>query len=233
MLKFDPTWRFGSPGAAPPSLVHAFYNLIEKIASQGDSWSIAERFKRLFGSPNTSSSESWAWSDLIKIMHSASENAPVFIEAFHKGCTDLSEGPQALAVPDWSIINRVLAENDAGFEIKPPLVEAGFEISPPSLVATRVYTPIAVPQDAPSFDSQARSLINESLSTSERLLNERQGRRAVQEVLWLLESVVTALRGTGSEDATIQGKYFNSIVKEMRSKGRETAQEQILTWMTT
>jgi hypothetical protein len=234
MLKFDPTWRFSSPGPVPSSLVYAFYNLVEKIAQQGDGWGIVETFKRLFGAQSTSSSESRAWSDLMKSMKSAAENAPLFIEAFYKGCVTFSEGPQALAVPNISIINRVLAENDAGFEIRPAPVEGGFEVSVPLLVATRVYTPVAVPQETPSFDSQARAIINDSLATSEKLLTEQQGRRAVQEVLWLLESIVTAFRGTGPEDAvTIQGKYFNSIVKEMKAKGRGTAQEQILNWMTT
>jgi len=84
-----------------------------------------------------------------------------------------------------------------------------------------------------SLAEQARPLIEESLTASERLMNEGQGRRAVQETLWLLETIVTAFRGTGGQDATVQGKYFVTIVKEMRAKGRGRAQEQILTWMTT
>jgi hypothetical protein len=95
------------------------------------------------------------------------------------------------------------------------------------------YTPVAVPQQAPSLATQARELIMESLDAADQLLAEEKGRRAVQELLWLLETVSTAFRGTGTNDSSVQGKYFNTIVKEMRTLGRGTAQEQILNWMTT
>src|SRR5262249_32597417 len=199
-----------------------FYDLIEKIASQGNRWVIAERFKRCFGATSQSSSESWAWSDLSDAMHRASENAPLFIEAFVDGCTACADETPPLGVPDLSLVNRILMEHDVGFQIEPP-----------NLVATRSYAPIEVPQQTPSLDEQARLLIEESLAGSERLLSEGQGRRAVQEVLWLLESIATAFRGTGTDNATVQSKYFVTIVKEMKAHGRGKAQEQILSWMMT
>jgi len=162
---------------------------------------------------------SWAWSDLNDAMFRASDNAPLFIEAFYDACAECRD--MGLAVPDIGLINRVLAEEDAGYEIRPP-----------HLIATKAYAPIEVPRTL-SLAEQARPLIEESLTASERLMNEGQGRRAVQETLWLLETIVTAFRGTGGQDATVQGKYFVTIVKEMRAKGRGRAQEQILTWMTT
>jgi hypothetical protein len=222
MLEFEGSWRFSSPGAVPIGVVHAFYDFIERIASQGNRWRIAERFKSLFGASGSSSSESWAWSDLMTAMHGAAENAPLFIEAFYDGCMAYAEGTPPLATPDLSLINRVLAENDAGYEIRPPL-----------LVAIRAYTPIPVPQETPSLAAQARPLIDESLAASDQFLSEGKSRRAVQEILWLLESIATAFRGTGPEDATVQGKYFVTIAKEMKAHGRSTAQEQILNWMTT
>ena len=90
-----------------------------------------------------------------------------------------------------------------------------------------------MPQQTPSLDARARPIIEESLAASERLLNEGHSRRAVQEILWLLETIATAFRDTGPEDATVQGKYFVTIVKEMKAHGRGRAQEQILNWMTT
>ncbi|PWC93002.1 hypothetical protein [Azospirillum sp. TSO5] len=220
MLQFESGWRFASPGPAPRAVVNAFYSFIEKIASQGDGWGIAERFKSQFGGGSCSSNESWAWSDLNDCMQRAAENAPLFIEAFYDGCVACAN--EAIAVPDLPLVNRVLMEHDAGYEIRPPL-----------LVATRSYTAIAVPQKTPSLAEQARLLIEESLAASERLMDEGQGRRAVQEILWLLETIATAFRGTGPEDATVQGKYFVTIVKEMKAHGRGKAQEQILNWMTT
>ncbi|HEY1932475.1 MAG TPA: hypothetical protein VGG99_10720 [Acetobacteraceae bacterium] len=222
MLQFESSWRFTSPGPVQQGVVHAFYGFIEKIASQSDSWRIAELFKSYFGATSRSSSEGWAWSDLNNRMQHAAENAPLFIEAFFEGCRVCENDTPPLAVPDISLINRVLVENDAGYEIRPPL-----------LIATRSYTAIAVPQQTPSLDARARPIIEDSLVASERLLNEGHSRRAIQEILWLLETIATAFRDTGPEDATVQGKYFVTIVKEMKAHGRGRAQEQILTWMTT
>jgi hypothetical protein len=222
MLQFDSSWRFASPGAAPRTVVQAFYDFIEKIASQGNSWQIAERFKSYFGGAGRSSNESWAWSDLNDRMQRVAENAPLFIEAFYEGCWACGNDAPPLAVPDLSLINRILMESDAGYEIQPPF-----------LIATHSYTAISVPQQTPSLNAQARQIIEDSLSASEHLLSEGHGRRAVQEILWLLETISTAFRDTGTEDATVQGKYFVTIVQEMKAHGRGKAQEQILTWMTT
>lgn len=118
MLKFDPAWRFSSPGSAPVTLSRAFYDFIEKIASQGNAWGIVESFKEAFGGSGGSSSLSWAWSDLGSAMSRAEENAPLFIEAFYNVCVECANN--GLAVPDVSLINRTLAEHGAGYRIEPP-----------------------------------------------------------------------------------------------------------------
>ena len=191
------------------------------VAGQDNKWGILERFKRHFadaaGIPcSSSSSASWAQTDLERYMGFAADNAPLFITAFYSACQELDA--QSLAVPDLQRVNRVLAEQAAGYEIRPP-----------DLVATTTYTPIAVPERKPSFAAQARATIEESLAQSEQLLNQGKGRPAVQEILWLLESVSTAFR----DDDTVTGKYFNEIVRELQTAGRGIAQEQILKWMKT
>ncbi|MCJ2015865.1 hypothetical protein MKK84_00220 [Methylobacterium sp. E-065] len=223
MLDFEKSWRFSSPGAAPRGVVNAFYEFIERIAQQKDDPKhIVEWFKAAFsgGSAGGSSTLSWAWSDLDKTMGQAADNAPLFIEAFWETCVGLEA--KGIAVPDVVLINRVLAEHAAGYELRPP-----------RLVATNDYAPVAVPHQMPSLAAQANALITESLDAADRLLVEGQGRRAVQELLWLLETASTAFRASGANDSSVQGKYFNKIMSEMRSQGRGTAQEQILTWMTT
>src|SRR4051794_27629210 len=178
MLEFDAAWRFSTPGPAPVTLVRAFYGFIEKIAAQGDTWHIVERFKRAFGVTSSSSGLGWAWSDLGDAMRSAAEeNAPLFIEAFYTVCAECAG--KGMAVPDLTIINRVLAEHGAGYRIEPPHLVA---INPQA-------RPIPVPDAAPSLDAQARVLIEESLQESHRLLEEGKSRQAVSEILWLLESV--------------------------------------------
>jgi len=220
LLNFDKSWRFNSPGSIPQGVVRDFYELIEKIAVQDDVWRAVEQCKSRFGGNGRSSNPDWAWTDLSRCMDYSAENAPVFIEAFWNCCEDLEK--DGLGVPDVHIINGILAKHDAGYEIQPP-----------ELIATRAYTPITVPRQAPSLDEQARVLIDECLAASERLLDVGQGRRAVQEILFLLESITTAFRGMGEDPVTIQGKYFGPIINEMRKRERGKAQESILTWMTT
>lgn len=221
MLQFDPNWRFTSPGPLPPPAVHAFFDFIDKIASQGHAWTIVEKFKERFvGGTGRSSSLDWAWSDLDKQMGRAAENAPVFIESFYNCCMDCRA--LGLTVPPVDLINKMLAEH-----------KAGYKISPPYLLATQDYTPIPVPEVTPSLASQARPQIDEALDNADRFLSEGRGRHAVSELLWLLESISTAFKGTGDGADTIQGKYFNAIVKEMKATSKGRAQEQILTWMTT
>lgn len=220
LLKFDKSWRFKSPGPIPQGVVRDFYDLIEKIAAQGDVWQVVEQCKNGFSGTGRSSSPDWAWSDLSRLIDSSAENAPLFIEAFWNCCVNLEQS--GLDVPDLQIINAIMAEHDAGYEIQLP-----------NLIATRSYTPITVPRLAPSLDEQARALIDECLAESERLLDAGQGRRAVQEILFLLESITTAFRGIGEDTVTIQGKYFGPIINEMKKRERGKAQENILTWMTT
>jgi hypothetical protein len=126
-----------------------------------------------------------------------------------------------MALPEVGRINRILT--DAG---------AGFQIDPPNLVATRVHIPITVPEQTPSFDAQAQTLIDQALHASERALSEGNGRQAVQEVLWLLETISTAFRSSEVLDGSIQARYFNKIIGELRQRGR-VHQEQILGWMMT
>jgi hypothetical protein len=97
----------------------------------------------------------------------------------------------------------------------------------------RQHNPIAVPQQSISLAAQAQEIIEGSLQESERLLAEGRNRPAVQEILWLLETVATAFRGISTEDGDIRGGYFNRIVVDLRAMGRGKSLEQILGWMMT
>ena len=101
-------------------------------------------------------------------MTEASKNAPLFIEAFYNACEELVRWYPQMEMPGVGRINRVLT--DAG---------SGFQIDPPKLVATRVHVPIAVPDEVPSLDMQAKAAIGEALEASERALSEGNGRQAV------------------------------------------------------
>ena len=225
MLKFYGAWRFDPPASMPPGVVNDFSDLIGRIATHGDRQDILEHFKAYFApaagmTSNRSSSESWADSDLQSYMQHAAANAPLFIEAFYDACEALGE--RGVAVPDIGMMNRVLSKHDAGYEIRPP-----------DLISRNAdFAPIPVPEKPPSLDEQAQELIQRSLSQSEKFLSEGHFRQAVQEVLWLLETVSTAFQGLETGTGTVEGKYFNKIVGDLRRHNQGTTLEQILDWIT-
>lgn len=226
MLQFDGNWRFDSPSAIEPAVQEGFRDLINRISGQGLRKAILEHFKARFCAAASaeywpSTNERFASEDLDRDMARAGENAPVFIEAFWDACQELRARNPTMVIPDAGRINRILADANAGYQLNPPM-----------LVATRVHIPIIVPDAPPSLDVQARALIHESLDASQRSLSEGNGRQAVQEVLWLLETIATAFRGLDVADGSIQGHYFNKIIPELRKRGRGH-QEQILNWMMT
>ena len=241
MLEFDSSWRFDSPGALNPRAVSRFRELIDTIGGQQGRWRILEHFKRRFARAAKSdyarsSDEDWASSDLDDHMCAAAENAPLFIEAFYAGCSTLKQGrrwDENITVPKLDRANRILHEEDTGYQVEPPRIVGGREqIASARLVATREHVVIPVPEKPPSLEAQARAVINEALQASDKFLNERSGRHAVQEVLWLLESVSTAFQGKEVQNKRIDGEYFNKIVKNLRHHGGEH-QPTILMWMTT
>jgi hypothetical protein len=155
-------------------------------------------------------------------MDEAAENAPLFINAFYAACEQLRQRSPEMAFPEATRINRILTDHGAGYQIDPP-----------NLIATRTHIPITVPELALSLDIQAHALIETALQASERALAEGKGRQAVQEVLWLLKTVSTAFRSDEILDGSIQGRYFNKIIGELKSRGRGGYQDQSLQWMMT
>ena len=221
MLDMPSNWRFGDPGELDPGAVNAFYDLVLKISGQGQSWSIIERFKAKFnGGASTSSNESWAMSDLHTAMHGAARNAPAFIDAFWTGCEEIKSDYPGVAVPDEEVVNALLAEHHELYEVRPPALVRRGSIAPP-----QVQAPPA------SLGEQARALIEQSLLQADRFLFDQRPRQAVQEILWLLETVSTAFEGRESGIGTVEGKYFSTIVRDLRRLNHGTALSEILGWI--
>jgi len=227
MLKFNSAWRFDTPGPISSEVVREFSDLIGRIATQAPNrQAILEHFKSSFANSygaasSWSSSESWAESDLDSAMRNASDNAPLFIEAFYDACDTLHTEHPEYALPDLARINRILAEHKGGYEIRPP-----------DLVTLREVVAIAVPQRVQSLDEQAAEIIQRSLATSESLLAQGHARPAVQEILWLLETVSTAFKGMETDAGTVQGKYFNKIADDLKKQHKGKMLEQVLGWIT-
>jgi hypothetical protein len=227
MLNFNGAWRFDSPGEIPLGVSNAFSDLIGRIAAQGDRQEILEHFKSYFGdacgtSASWSSSASWAETDLYRYMQDAAKNAPLFVEAFYEACESLRTHHPEFGLPDLARINRVLFENQAGYEIRPP-----------DLISLNPHIPIVVPERAASLDEQAQEVIQKSLKDSEQLLAEGRHRQAVQEILWLLETVSTAFQGLDTDAGTVQGRYFNKIAANLRSHHKGQTLDQVLNWVIT
>lgn len=230
-LRFPGTWRFTPPpdGAfinsnIPDAVVWEFADVIEKVISQGtDRWSLLEHFKGCFGTSSRSSSESWAESDLYSAMRQSAKNAPLFLEQLVNGFEQLQTRTPGWFIPGAAFINAILAKNNIGYEIRPPDLVVREACSKP--------IPVSLPE--PSMEQKSRDKIEKSLKRSEELLDEGRPREAVQESLWLLETVATAFRGLETGSGKIEGKYFNHIVRDIRSKHSGSTLEQVLSWITT
>ncbi|RYG98506.1 MAG: hypothetical protein EON58_06945 [Alphaproteobacteria bacterium] len=222
-LKMQPGWRYGNPGNIDMVAVNAFSELVGLVASQGSRYGIIEEFKRHFCGPAgrpyaSSSSESWAESDLYELMKQASANAPLFIEAFCNACQKLAHS-DGLDVPDAVVINGILHDHHVGYEIHgDALVQVGHHVAPPTSIPV-------------SLNQQAREVILKSFDESSRLLAEGRDRAAVQELLWLMETVSTAFAGLSDSDGTVTGKYFNEIAKSLRDHQRGSVLDQALKWI--
>ena len=113
-------------------------------------------------------------------MEGAAKNAPLFLEAFHDACESLRQHGEIYA-PDAAMINEVCDLNSIGYIIQPPdLIPRGSDLL------------VEVPKKPPSLKEGAIEQYERSIQRAEELLRDRHGREAVQETLWLLESVVNA-----------------------------------------
>lgn len=229
-LNFPGAWRFEPPSdghfvnkSIPPTAVADFMEVIEKIPTNASRKGKLEHFKGYFGGHYSSSDEGWAFTDLSNAMDCAAENAPLFIESFYDACEALRRFPGAGYVPDSAVLNVILNRHNIGYEIRPP-----------NLVAKEIGGPqIPVSTPAPTLVERARAVLDGSLARSEQLLSEARPREAVQESLWLLETIATAFRDLETGSGRVEGKYFNQIVRDLRSKRTGTTMEQVLNWITT
>ncbi len=234
VLKFSGTWRFTPPQdgqfrnkSIPGDAVSEFMAMTSKVATQGGRQGVLEHFKKHFsaavGATHVrSSSESWAEADLTSLMEDAAHSAPLFIEAYFDACETLRRRCPDWFVPDPAMINAILAKHDIGYEVRPPdllLREQGIPI-------------VAVPEKPKTLAETSIELLQASLNRSEQLFSEGHHREAVQEILWLLETVTTAFRGIETESGTVGGKYFNQIVRDLRSKHSGTTLDRVLEWTT-
>lgn len=234
-LTFDATWRFRPPlnheyvtKEIPDAPLRDFLELIRAVSTQGDRQEVLEHFKqhlcRVAGRTYVrSSNDSWAETDLWTEAHAAAENAPRFIDGFYDACRTLVGTLLAGPAPDEREINDVLARHNIGYHISAQNLT--LRAHPEPLV--QVSAP------PPTLAEKAAEVLHGSLRRADELLGEGRWREAVQESLWLLETVSTAFRGLDTGAGTVEGKYFNKIVKELRTGRKGTSLDNVLQWATT
>lgn len=226
MLQFDRALRWTSPGEMSGDIVEdVFTEIVMRIVAQADAQTVLELFKRRFAqasgrTSSRSSSVDWAESDLRSYMRHAAANAALFVEALYDGMCDTERLHVHVGLPPWHYVNRVLAPS-------------GYAIEPPNLIVGVMVSAVAVPENIPSLDAQANELIQRSLAQSEDLLNSGCYRQAVQEILWLLETISTAFEGSQHGNNTVQGKYFNHIIGELMKFNTGRMLAQASNWMRT
>ena len=235
-LRFNGAWRFTPPpdgafrnSSIPTVALNECLDIIGKVAAQGDMQEVLEHFKGYFctavGTTHVwSSNASWAETDLRSYMEEAATNAPLFIEAMVEACRRVSRLGEHFYAPDATIINALLAKRAIGYEV------CGDDLVMREGVSV-VTTAIAVPEPPPTMAEQAAGILRECLGRSDQLLAEGRDREAVQEILWLLETVSTAFRGLDTTTGTIEGNYFNRIVKELRHSNAGTTLDCVLRWV--
>lgn len=235
VLRFNGAWRFTPPEdgrflnkSVPDGAVDEFLAMISKVATQGSRKGVLEHFKRHFcaaiGTTHVrSSDESWAETDLTNFMRSAADNAPLFIEALFDACESLRNRSPEWFVPDYPMINKVLGKHNVGYEVQPPIL----------LMRDQAAPVVSVSEPPATLAEQAIEMFQKSLERSEELLSQNRPREAVQEILWLLETASTAFQGIETEAGTVQGKYFNQIVRDLRAKSAGTTLDRVLQWVTT
>jgi len=226
-LSFPGQWRFSIPDGVQPidnEAVYEFYGLVERIAAQGIRWYVLETFKGSFApaigqAHYRSSSESWAETDLRNYMDQAAHNPPLFLEAFYDATEAIRE-KGGYHTPDLRIVNNLCRDHEIPFEIDPPNLN---EISKGQQL-------IPVPRAPATLAESAAQTLHESVIRSEQLIAEGHFREAVQEILWVLESLSTGFRGVILPTGEVKGRYFNQIASELKNANPGTTLCRALEW---
>ncbi len=203
--------------------VDEFFTFAKLTAQRGDAEEIYYIFRGEFseavGMPRyRSSSLYFAPSDAKLAMENAASNAPVFIAAFYRACTEVAERFGPTNVPDVAMVNRLLEKYRIGYVIDPP------KLRPREAVDV-------VPVHPTNLLQQAHEKFRSAVERSEQLLRENKSEEAVNHIWWLLESISTAFAGLTVNGRKIEGDYFNAVVKNIQQAGGGSTLGTVARWL--
>lgn len=180
-LQMTSELRFPMGASTPLSrvAVEEFLVLARKITSTISRKQIIETFKEYFCRASgeyyaSSSSLSWAESDLDREAHNASSDAPGFIAAFCDACEYL--GNMDIAVPNHTIVNNILEKHNVPFRI----------IDNELCNTTEYITP-------PKPEESAESVVARALSDAKALIGNANASSAIDRAHTALHGYLTNL----------------------------------------
>ena len=104
---FDDGWQYGP---LTSETLNEFKSIIAAIKRKTDkTWEVLELFKTAFGNTASSSSESWAESDLNRCMEASISNPALFVVSFCNGLENLNKS--GFQVPGYDKVNSILHRN--------------------------------------------------------------------------------------------------------------------------
>ncbi|AFY66645.1 hypothetical protein [Geitlerinema sp. PCC 7407] len=216
-LRYPSAWRFSrlQEEAISDSAIADFHNLIGLIGAQGNTQLVLSCFKGFLANATGStkhlkSSRDWIETEVLEeevlsYMRKLALHPPLFLEAFHDACQSFYN--TQYDVPDVELINNICCEHGINYQIVPPELKR----------LDKRQEVISVIDASQKFAESSVQLLEKSLERAEQLLEEKRPREAVQETLWLLESIATAFKGTSLVSGTIKTNYFNKIAKELQT----------------
>jgi len=230
-LIFDFSWVLSPPpdgtyinSSIPKEAVDEFFTFAKLTAQRGDAEEVYYIFRAEFseavGMPRyRSSSLYFAPQDAKSAMENAANNAPVFVAAFYRACTEAAERFGATNAPDVATINRLLEKYRIGYIIDPPKLRLREIID-------------VVPVRPTALLQQAHEKFRNAIERSEGLLRENKGEEAVNHIWWLLESVSTAFSGVIIGEHKIEGDYFNVVAKSIQGAAGGSMLGTVARWLT-
>jgi hypothetical protein len=202
----------------PQAAVEEFAALITRVAEGHAEAEVQKTYQNEFARALGTRVVHFAPLTLKGAMYEAARNAPLFIDAFYSACLELKTNKSAVQIPTVETINAILDEFGSGYLVQPP-----------NLVLREEAVLVQVPTI--SLLERAHEEFLGAVSRSQELLEGGKPREAVQEILWLLESVATAFSGISVGATVVRGKYFNEIVKDIRHAKPSSTLDTALKWL--
>jgi len=217
-MKYPPAWRFAPPkdtdrvnSTVPEEALEELLRLASRAAGLHPRGREAglEHMKHSISATSgrgysPSSSESWAETDLRRLLEGLKDEPPVLIEGIVTGCRSITDSEGRSILDDPTPINRIMEKFGMGYRISGDEILLGESIPPPTV------------EPVPSLIEQTAAELGKAWKRADQLLDEGHPDEAVAKIWFVLESILTVFRGLKVGDQTVEGAYFNKVVHSLK-----------------